>query len=232
MISKVVLYGSGVRCRLLCEILQQCGSGIEIAAIIDSDSNRWEHQVNGYLIECPDKIKEIREEYLCITVADAAAIFEIRETIKRSYRYNMEKEIHYNKLILEAYKQCKTIKQYIRKQIAYSNENQTVLFDCYNGLGLGGVEAWTIDLCKALIESGKESVQIISDVGSYEVPQILNNHIIYIDINHRKRFSVNSVRKLVEVIVEKLPCKIITSTVNEVMLAAYLVKLYQPEKII
>jgi glycosyltransferase involved in cell wall biosynthesis len=198
-------------------------------AILDSNPGRWKCRVEGYIVERPDIIRKFQSVFLCITVADYAIIEEIRKMLQLQYQYNLEKEIHYNQLILELYRTSLIVKQYILGRKI--NADSSILFDCYNGLGLGGVEAWTMDLCTALIGSGKKDIYIISDNGIYDVPSALEMNILYTDIDHQERFSVDSVQNILDVILEKLPCKIVTSAVDEVMLAAHLVKLYYPGKV-
>lgn len=232
MMRSVILYGSGKRCRILCEILRQLDSEIEIIFIVDSNPAKWGNRIEGILVESPDSLNESHEEYsLCITVADMEACRDIREVLREKYRFALEKEIHYDRLILEAYRRSKAIKHNIEEAGNGDNHGESIVFDCYNGLGLGGVEAWTIDLSAALIEKGNEDVYIISDQGNYEVPDLVKKNVVYVDIDHQKRFSVSSVEKLVKAIMNRLPCKVITSAVDEVMLAAYLVKCHYPEKI-
>lgn len=232
MIYKVILYGSGKRCRILCEILQKLDSDIEIITIIDSNPIKWGNQIEGIFVKGPDRLNKTHEEYnLCITVADMEACREIREVLREKYQHVLENEIHYDQLILRAYKQSKAIKQNIEETGNGDNREESIVFDCYNGLGLGGVEAWTIDLSTALIEKGNENVYIISDQGNYEVPDLVRENVIYVDIDHRKRFAVSSVKNLIKVIMDRLPCKVITSAVDEVMLAAHLVRCYYPGKI-
>lgn len=229
MIQRIVLYGSGKRCNVLCEILRN--SNIEILTILDSDSNKWGHIMNGQRIESPNRVYELKKENICITVASLDAIKKIRETLGRKYQYDLEREIHYNQIVLEAYKQNSIIKRFITGQSIQKNERWNVLFDCYNGLVLGGVEAWTIGLCKALIEDGIKQTYILSDMGIYQIPPVIESNIIYVDINHQEQFSINTILNLIKAIKKKLPCKVITCTTNEVMLAAYLIKRYYPDAI-
>lgn len=229
MIQKIVLYGSGKRCKVLCKILLQ--SNIEIVRIVDTDSNKWGDKIEGFEVENPDIIERLLSENLCITVADVDAIKQIRDKIQSKYKYDLNKEIHYHQLILEAYKHCLALKKHIMGRAINTGRKQSILFDCYNGLILGGVEAWTMELCKELINDGRKHIYIISDEGNYHVPLILGNHIVYADINHEEQFSIKSILNLVDAIIQKVPCKVITCTTNEVMLAAYLVKYYYPEEI-
>lgn len=227
--NKVILYGSGKRCEELCGFLRK--SNIEIVAILDSDSNKWGKKIESCLVESPEKIRRLREIDLCITVADKRAMCQIRDGLQQIYHYNLENEVHYDKLILKAYQNRLDIRQYILNQPFMDNAKETVLFDCCNGLGLGGVEAWTINICGSFIKKGKKDHYIISNKGTYSIPEEIKDHIIYIEHNRQKCFSEREVLSLVNIFMKKLPCEVVTSMVDEVMLAAYLVKCIYPDKI-
>ena len=91
--KKLVLFGSGKRCKRLCNILK--GSNYEVVAILDSNPDRWGEEVIGYKIEPPKIIKNFLNAYLCITVADFNAIKKIREDITHISHYKLENEINY-----------------------------------------------------------------------------------------------------------------------------------------
>lgn len=227
--KKIFLYGAGKRCIALCRILQQ--SEYEIAAVLDSNSSKWGEIIEGYRIEAPDQISSLKDFSLCITIADMDARQAVRNMFWQEYQYDLEREISYNKLILDVYKNNIMIREAIKKYNTCINDKASILFDCFNGLILGGVEAWTMDVCSELIRSGESNVYIISDQGNYEVPDILENNICKSYIDHEYNFSQSSISSLIEVIMKKLPCKIVTCSTNEVMLAAYLIKRCYPELI-
>lgn len=229
MVHRVVLYGAGKRCEQLCQILKW--TEIEIIFIADSNPRKWGDAIEGYIIDSPEKLKEYCKEYFCITVAVSEVAEEIRRDLQQRFRYDLEMEIRYNRLILEAYMQCSNIRQSIENRAVNDRQEEHILFDCYNGLVLGGVEAWTMDLCEAFIKSGEKNAFIISDIGDYIIPDCLKEHILYVDIDHHRPFSIFSINNLAETILKKLPCKVITCTTNEVMIAAWLVKLACPDQI-
>lgn len=233
MTQRISLYGSGNRCKVMCEILKE--SDIDVITILDSNPNKWGESISGHKIERPDKVYELQMENICITIADFESVKKIRRNLRQKYQYDLDREIHYNQLILAAYKQSRRIRQSIQgKWITKKNQkdkDKNVVFDCYNGLILGGVEAWTMELCEALIRDGRKHTYILSDMGNYQVPALIKKQIIYADINHDEQFSVKSVLNLIEAILKKMPCKVVTCTTNEVMLAAYLIKLYFPDAI-
>ena len=231
MSYRIVLYGAGIRCRILCDILKY--SNIEIAAILDSNPLKWGNEVEGYPVEPPEKMQEFPDAYLCITVADGDAITAIRETLYKKYQCNLEKEIHYNTLFFQAYIENQELRQMIlgQKGSERNSDRETILFDCISGLGLGGVESWTMDICLAFLEKGWSHVYLISDAGDYEVPALLNNHVLRADIDHTEIFLMQSIWSLVRIMMKNLPCKVVTSAVNDVMLAAYLIKHFRPNDI-
>lgn len=231
MTYRIVLYGAGIRCRILCNILQH--SNIEIATILDSDPFKWGSEVEGYIVNSPEKIQQFQNEHLCITVADSNTIRAIRENLSKKYEWNLEKEVHYNTLFFKAYTKNQDLRQIILNQKGTGGcfGSRTILFDCISGLGLGGVESWTMDICSELIKKGWNSVYLISDDGDYEVPVLLENHVLRAEIDHSEIFLMRSIWSLVGIIIKNLPCKVVTSAVNDVMLAAYLIKHYRPDDI-
>lgn len=229
MINKVVLCGAGKRCKMLCQILQF--SDIEIVAIMDNAPDKWGTEIEGYLVSAPKRIEEYQNIIWCITVGDKYASREIRMELQQRYQYRLENEVSFKELILKAYRESPRINKYILDQKVYNRGKDAILFDCYNGLGLGGVQAWTMDVCKALINDGEDRVYIISDNGVYEVPFVLENHIISVNINHKGWFEAGTILNIIDAIMPKLPCKIVTCTTDEVMLAAYLIKRYYPDMV-
>lgn len=229
MMHKLILYGAGKRCEKICEIIKQ--SDIEIMAVLDSNPDKWGQTVSGYVIESPEKILEFDSTYLYITVANADAVKMIRNDLQNKYHYDMEREISYHTLILEAFERNIVIKESIVSESIDCNRKESVLFSLKNGFILGGIEAWTAGICESLIKGGKEEIYVIAGKGSYCVPNVLQNHVIFVDINSQIQFSADTVLNLVEAIMKKLPCKVITTKPDEIMLAAYLVKCYYPDLI-
>ncbi len=229
MINKVVLFGAGKRCKMLCQILQF--SDIEIVAILDSNPDKWGIEVEGHLVRAPKVIGEYKNINWCITVGDMYASREIRTELQQRYQCRLEKEVGIKELILIGYQKNAEINKYILDKNVYNRGKDSILFDCYNGLGLGGVQAWTMDVCEALINEGRKCVYIISDNGVYTVPNVLEKNILSVNMNHKGQFETETILSIIDAIMAKLPCKIVTCTTNEVMLAAYLIKCHYPEMI-
>ena len=227
--KKIVLYGAGKRCRGLIRILR-C-SDYKVETILDSDKDKWGKEIEGYKIEPPEKMKEFSDTYLCITIADYDIIKDIRVKITNICHYGLEKEISYNKLLLEIYENNIEINRIIlEKKFAKKGKKQSILFGCYNGFILGGIEAWTRSICESLIKRGNENIYIVSGQGDYSVPEQLKCHMLYVD-TYKERFQVDSIKNHIKIILEKLPCKVITTQPDELMLAAHLVKNSHPDMV-
>lgn len=226
---KLVLYGAGKRCIRLCKLMKRLD--IEIAAVLDSNCSKWGKEVEGYLVESPEKILELKDAHVCITVGNNNLARTIRRDLQNKYQYDLNKEIHFNRLILEAYKGNKRIREAILNKSVNCDRGEAVLFDCLNGFVLGGIEEWTIGICDALIKSGKENVYVLAQPGSYIIPKALEGHMAYANIDPREGFSEKNIWNLIEVIIERLPCKVVTTQPDGIMLAAYLVKCCYPDLI-
>lgn len=230
MLYKLVLYGAGKRCKKLCFFLKD--SSYEIVAILDSNPQKWGDCVEGFVVEPPEKLRLLDDVGVCITVADERESESIRRELQHNYQYDIAKEICFNTLIFEIYKEHPIIKQKILQKREQQKRSRAVLFDCYdNGLGLGGIEAWTIDICSALIQDGRQNVYIMSCKGTFNIPSLIDNHVIYVNRDGRDIFAFESIICLIEAIMDKLPCTVVTAHVDAVMWAAYIIKHFYPDKI-
>ena len=130
-------------------------------------------------------------------------------------------EISYKQLLFEQYA------KYFKEILEYTGEisnKENFLFSSRNGLGLGGVEAWTVDICKALIQKETENVGIISNNKIYVIPDSIKSHVHKISFDDREMRFLDVLEELIRLIISKLPCKIITSYHDEIFVAACIVK--------
>ena len=227
---KLILYGAGQRGRTLCRILNYLH--ISNFMIVDSNIELIGSEIEGHYVEEPEKIREFSDCILCITIANKKEKYCVQEKLINEYGYCYKQIVTYEKVILDAYTSSKVFfQQILGMESNIVDGKEAVLFDCYNGLGFGGVEAWTMDLCCARIKDGDSNVYIITDKGDYEVPYELEEHILRAYIDHNIHFSKNTVLDLIRIIMSKMPCKVITCAVNEVLLAAYFVKKIYPDMV-
>lgn len=224
----LVLYGAGKRCNCICEILEL--NNIKFL-IVDSDEKKWNALIKQNIIYSYEVIQNFSKIRLCITVLNDEIQEEIREKIYTKYKNVEIIEISYEKLLYEQYIEYWNLKKDILNCYRKQNSKESFLFSSPNGFVLGGIEAWTIDVCKNLILEGVQNVRIISNEEEYIVPEIINSLIHKIPFNSQNRFTVEIINDLLRLIISKLPCKIITSQCDDVLLAAYIVKRAYPDMI-
>lgn len=222
----LVLYGAGKRCRTLCALLNKTTDWN--VHIVDSNPLITGNIIEGYQIEGTDALKSYDSATFCITVLDKNECKKIKKFLYEYFNSDYM-DISYDELLWQLVNDNivlnKSVNQNIRKQ-----KEIVYLYDCYNGLGLGGVEAWTKNVCEELL-ADNVTTYIISDRGNYDVPKVLENNILWTDIDHNIRFNPTSIINIVNQIISHIPCCVVTSTVNEVMVAAYLVKKVYPSEI-
>lgn len=226
--QRLILYGAGRRCEKLLKLLFQ--STIQVIGIVDSNPEKWGTYLENYQINSPYQINQMQDANICITVANACAVSEIRNKLQKSLHFNMEKELNYEKLYFEALAQSEEIVQFMQKHIkAECSVVKPVLFALYDGFMLGGVEEWTKDICGALIKSGKDNIYIISKKGCHDVPPLFKDCMLHFDV--QKDSQENSILNAIKIIMEKLPCQIVTTKPDIIMMAAYLIKYHFPNMI-
>ena len=98
--DKLILYGSGVRCRNIIPVVQD-----RVECIIDSDKKKWGTKVENIDVCSPDVLKYIKLP-VCITILDPKAIEDVREMLKNQYEYDLVNEVDYLTLKISAYVSC------------------------------------------------------------------------------------------------------------------------------
>lgn len=227
--QKLIIYGAGKRCETLCKLLDQC-SDIEIAAILDTNPDKWGMKVGGCQVEAPERINDFDDAKIYIAVADENVSDDIRKDLKQVWNYDLKNEVSYNELRLEVLKSDEEIKKHIYENVKINDcKEENILFVSYNGFSLGGIQAWTKDICEALLKDGQKNIYVMATRGDYEVPSLLKDRMIYID--RQETFSRTSVLNIIDAIKDKLPCKVVTTQPDNTMLAPYLIKCCYPQMV-
>lgn len=223
---RIVLYGAGkIGCEL-CEIASE--STVDIVAVVDSDSRNWGKRLGKYVVESPEKIVDYGNVTICIAVGNEKVRKDIRAAVKVLIPHSYS-EIPYRTLLLKLYKHNKYIKEAIMQ--CKTEGRQSILLDSLSGLNMGGVEYWTLSVYRELLKQQKKGVYIICDNDSYEAEKKLEKHLIKTKVEHKCSFCFEEVLDVAEKIAGHLPCTVVTTMVDEVTLAAYLVKLCYPDSV-
>lgn len=228
MNKKIVLYGAGEQGRKLIDILQFCN--IEIATIVDSNAEKWGTCLGGYRIESPNVLHHIEDYILCITIQSDSVKKSIIHNLIDNYGFEKKNEISYMDLILYAYNQVE-VKQFDIQRNGNFPKRLSVIFDCEHGLGLGGIEEWTKGICSKFVEEDDYDAFILTNYGEYEIPGDLTKNIIRVDVRLEDAYSPSNICKLMKGIVPFLPCILVTSQPNEVLVVGKILKKYYGKSI-
>lgn len=124
-------------------------------------------------------------------------------------------------------------KEVFKSDIAQESGNgfrQNILFDCMNGLGLGGVEAWSMQLAEELLKYGRSTFLVVPQ-NAKAPDHRLETQILPVKAERNQAFSARNIKGIAESLEKKLPCTVITSCVNDFFLAACILKEWHPKQV-
>lgn len=220
---KVILYGCGKRCERL---LKSLSSNSTEYICVDSDSTKWGKSFYGYIIHNPQILSKYQGG-ICITIGNERGKQEARNIIKFYNNGLLKNEIGYTKLLIITYSEYYKLYD----KVGEINNKNSVMFGCHNGLILGGIEEWTKSVCVELVEQGQKDTYIVSPHGKYTVPQILLNKVLYVDIDDKNRLGKKTIYSIIRCIKKHMPCTVITSQIDEILVAANIMKIIYPQYI-
>lgn len=213
--EKLLLYGFGERCRILLNNLK--GSGYDVVGIIDTDPLKWGTKHEGYCVYSPEFIKDNNESLICVTFFSPLEYEPIWETIQNKYGVERDRICSFHELLIRIFMKKKFYG--MEHFCVNSNDVRNYAFDSSWKMGLGGVELWLEDIKK---EFEKDN-------------EIKINWIQYTDQKFEEKSSHCFDEEIVEAgikeILKILPCTIVFSRVDEMMLSAFLIKKAFPDRI-
>ena len=218
-LKEILLIGAGNRCKILLELLSQSSISV-VVHILDTDSDKWGTQVNNYIIEPISDAYKYNDILFCITPASFVVLETIRKEIVGKYHMDLCQEVTYQWLIMKLY-------NHIDLQFdieARKNDNVSLIFDCEYGLGLGGIEEWTKGICKEFVKHQEFPSYILCNDDINLISNELKNHIVHVDIQREKAFSVENVKEVIHKIAKYLPCIIVTSQPDDILLCGKLLR--------
>lgn len=218
-IDKLILWGAGNKCRILLELINKSSFAPQIH-IIDSSMEKWGTNMYGYEVEAPDILREIQDSFFCITTANYIALEEIRENIIEKYEISEDKEITYQGLIEEVYDHI----SFERNNNLSKKNRHTLIFDCEYGLGLGGIEEWTKGICTQFNLKNEYMSYVLCNYDDFTIPDNLRRNILRVDVRREEAFTYDNVQKIINCISEHLPCIIVTSQPDDVLLSGRILK--------
>ena len=150
MKEKILLYGAGKIGREAALLLKN--NGMNLQCFIDNNPTKHGQMICGLNVVYINEIELLDNCVVYITT-----VKNIMSIINELMALGMKRQ---NIIIYELYRLQYIAKQYKKAYIRLNKNN--LAFDCYNGLGLGGVEEWTKHITKQLLLKGYEAKIIYS----------------------------------------------------------------------
>lgn len=223
--KNIYLYGSGNRCKILLNILAD--TDYMICGIVDSDDTRWGMYIEGFKISSPEAIRcDADNDYVCVTFYSPYVYEKIWDTLAESYGVAYEKQLTFHDILYDVYKM-----KFRNWNPIVSSGTHKSFFDASWGLGLGGVEAWLEDIIEKLDRTNHDNFFLLSKKNQNDILPNVEKHILEFYYEDTSIFSLDYIEKGMKFLTEHAPCTIVFSRVNELMLAACLVKNKYPHKL-
>lgn len=226
--QEVILYGAGKRCERICR-LYSTQSSVKPLYIFDKDNSKVNTELFGIKILDVEKIVEYRDIPLCITVGDESAYAEIIDELKDAYGYIPIKLISYDELTDLLYKEY--ILFALKKKNMDVNKacERNIIFDCSNGLVLGGIEEWTKGLCRDLADNGEKNIHILTDDGSYTLSPLIEKMADRVIV--KKQSAQDNRMNVMNYLIDSLPIILISKHPNTVLEIGGIIGRYVPNMI-
>ena len=227
MIERLILYGSGKRCRQMIGLLEN--SHISVSAIVDSDHSKWGQDCCGFHVESPECLDGMKNTGICVTFYSAKQYEPVWDTLNKKYGIPKENIYTFHDILLELYKKRR---QGYRSTITVKNDlPPRILFDASWGLGLGGVESWLKDVISGFDDNQEEDIFLLTAAGQPEVSSKVAYYIKEFYYPDAFSFTGKNVEKGIKLLASQLPCKVVMSSVDELLLAACILKEKYPREL-
>lgn len=226
--EEVILYGAGKRCERICR-LYSAQSSVKLLYIFDKDHNKVNKELFGIKILDIEKIMECRNIPLCITVGDEKVCAEIIDELKNLYGYIPLKLISFDEIMDIMYKEY-ILSTYKKQNInLIKTQECNIVFDCSDGLVLGGIEEWTKGLCIDLADNKEKNIHILTDDGSYNLPPLIEEMTDPIII--KKQSAQDNWMNIMNYLILSSPVILISKHPNPVLEIGGIIRKYVPDQI-
>lgn len=214
MKDKIVLFGAGKRAETLIKLLNK--NEISEVVVFDNDSRKWGSLIEGVVVEKPQRY-EGRLKW-CITIANERTKAIVREQCVFECGLKKEDEFSFYGFIFNYHDGLGSYINYTKKD----NDRTSVLLDATTGFILGGVEVFTFNLFEGMKKQLFNQVFLVTPEENISVPEKYKGGVLFSSCE--SFFSKEAVLSYIRIIEEHMPCSVLVSNVNEMLLAACIVK--------
>lgn len=211
---ELILYGCGKRCEIILELLRDRDD--IVYAVVDSNPEKWGNSVYGYQIASPDILSEMTDKYICVTFY-STLVNELVWSDLQNCGFDKNHILSFHDVLLKIYKEIVQINNYEQRLTG----KKKYIFDGTWRMTLGGVESWLRIIVPALAKSGVDNIYLATEK---VCSQINSENVIDFCLYDTPKFSMCYLNRCIKFILEQQPCTIVFSRVDELLLAAALLK--------
>ncbi len=197
---------------------------IDFQFFVDNDEKKWGTFIEDTEVKKPSVLKNSDYEIVIASIYQE----EIEEQLKEM-GIDLLKVVPKEKYIMEKINdKLEEFSDYIQTKKINFKENQSYIIDLAEGLSVGGIETWSFNLAKILKKKNRQCF-IYSKQTSELPPEELKDNIIMMDMEFET--YVENIKKIIDEIINKLPCVFLINWVTHVFWTAYILKKIFGEKV-
>ncbi len=218
----IILFGTGFIGKKVFHFLQSYN--ISVKFWIDSNLEKQGKTLYGLYIYGPEQLCNVTEDFVCIALKDT------KNEVKDSILFQGVPE---NMVIGYATLMIQILEQYLpifNVKFSGKKEKRKIILDCTSGLGLGGVEAWSVELLEQMMTEGYDAY-IIAPFGEYQISENVRRKTIFVELNVQDSFSRHNIENLYQTLQEYSPCIIISKSIDDLVYAVCTIKNQVPSAV-
>lgn len=217
MNKPIIIFGASIGGIKVAKILK--GLNIDFKFFADNDNKKWGTIVEDKLVINPDEL--IEGNYRILIASDYQEEIEIQlQSMGLLEKIILKEELIMN-YALKNISEFKLLKE-------PNSKTYNILFDLLESTAYGGIEIWSYLVAGGLMKNDY-NVHILGNIIDIQPPDDLLHLVSELNINYADYW--NSIKVVVESIVNKLPCTIIINRQGITLIAAAIVKHLFPDKI-
>lgn len=216
--KKWVVWGAGQIGRSMCRLLKKRGN--DVIAIIDINEAIHGNIIEDVIVCDKSELSFFQNYSVCIAVDGKYSV--IKDTLMSECGVDDRQIFDYVQIIKEVYTQG------IVMPPKGESKTHKVIFQCDNGLGLGGVETWCLTLGRELEKRGTNVKYMVPA----EAQNSKSSNTIYVEGDSFLDFGKpNTFNGIIRELVNNLPCTVVVNYKFLGYLAACMVKKAYPKDI-
>ncbi len=215
LLFPLIVYGAGQRGTRICQTAQTLG--ITFYKVIDQDDNKQGLVLFGNKVCSIEELNGCMKTNYYIALKDEGARVQARSVLNK-YGINETYEVDYQFVLELMYEKYASV---IKHESTYGNQ---ILWDCENGLDLGGIEAWTLSVVSELKNRKWDNVRVLTDREKYQVDMLADDEVITTKIDKTNYGNAESFKYAVEELKLHNNSIFISSQIDDLFMAAISLK--------